>query len=133
MRYPRFPKSVSKKLTKSAKKNSLSSCLVWFTHRKNNSFFPSPSISRSPATTILLGCLLWSINELKVWAVSKKPSISRIFFLTYLHTYLESAGKVARYDCDLNSFFLYYRDIYISARHDGCNLYLLVHFLDLCT
>ena len=102
-----------------------------FTHRKNNSFFPSPSISRSPATTILPGCLLWSINELKVWAVSKKPSISRIFFLTYILTYLESAGKVARYDCDLNSFFLYYRDIYISARHDGCNLYLLVHFPDL--
>ena len=71
--------------------------------------------------------------NLKSGQSARSHQFQEFFFLTYLHTYLESAGKVARYDCDLNSFFLYYRDIYISARHDGCNLYLLVHFLDLCT
>ena len=83
-------------LSQAARPNVLS-CSCTSTRGKNNSFFPSLSISSSAAAaTILPGCLLRSINELQVWAVSKKPSISRIFFLTYLHTYLESAGKVAR-------------------------------------
>ena len=63
-----------------------------------------------PPPYYIFGCLLRSINELQVWAVSKKPSISRIFSSSYI---IESAGKVARCDCDLNSVFYYLVEISI--------------------